>query len=315
MVNSKQLDLEQVKKKNSAIYHKLKLNKRYTGLLYISPWLIGFVIFQLYPLISSLIYSFTDFGMLKPPRFVGLRNYTYMFTSDDLFWTGLKVTFKYVFFSVPLKLTSALIIAMLLNMKLKYVNFFRTVYYIPSIMGGSVAIAVLWKAMFMNDGYVNKLLSLISVPTINWLGSPSYALFTLSSLVVWQFGSSMVLFLAGLKQIPAELYEAGRVDGASKIRMFFTITFPLLTPIIFFNLVMQLIQAFQEFTAALVITNGGPLHATYLYVIKVYEEGFQFFKMGYASALSWVLFIIILTFTALIFKSSTSWVHYEDGGK
>ena len=204
---------------------------------------------------------------------------------------------------------------MLLNMKLKFVNFFRTVYYIPSIMGGSVAISILWKAMFMKEGYINSLLSIFSIPATNWLGNPSLAIYTLSSLVVWQFGSSMVIFLAGLKQIPPELYEACKVDGASRLKMFFNITLPLLSPIIFFNLIMQLINAFQEFTGALVITNGGPVNATYLYVLKVYEDGFRFFKMGYASALSWVLFFIILIFTSLIFKSSTGWVYYTDGGK
>lgn len=238
-----------------------------------------------------------------------------MLTGDDLFWKSLKITFIYVFVSVPLKLASALVIALFLNMKLRFVNFFRTVYYIPSIMGGSVAISILWKAMFMKGGYVNSLLSLFSVPAVNWLGSPSLALYTLSSLVVWQFGSSMVIFLAGLKQIPNELYEACKVDGASKIRTFFNVTLPLLSPIIFFNLVMQLINAFQEFTGALVITNGGPMNATYLYVLKIFDDGFRFFKMGYASALSWVLFAIILIFTSLIFKSSAGWVHYVDGGK
>jgi len=289
--------------------------RRYTGLLYISPWVIGFIVFQLYPLVSSLVYSFMDYNMFSKPVFSGLKNYIYMFTKDDLFYKSLKVTFIYVLLSVPLKLVSALIIAMILNMRLKLVNFFRTVYYIPSIMGGSVAISILWRAMFMKDGYVNSLLSLFQLPSINWLGNPSYALTTLSSLVVWQFGSSMVLFLAGLKQIPGELYEAAKVDGSSGIRTFFTITLPMLSPILFFNLVMQMINAFQEFTGALVITNGGPMNATYLYVLKVYDEGFRFFKMGYASALSWVLFVIILVFTSLIFKSSTGWVYYEDGGK
>lgn len=289
---------------------------RYTGLLYITPWIIGFIIFQLYPLLSSLVYSFMDYKMFSEPTFTGLKNYIYMFTKDELFWHSLKVTFIYVLVSIPLKLVAALIIALLLNMKLKFINFFRTVYYIPSIMGGSVAIAILWKAMFMKEGYVNSILSLLSIPSVSWLGNPSVALYTLSSLVIWQFGSSMVLFLAGLKQIPVELYEAAKVDGASTIKTFFSITLPQLSPIIFFNLIMQIINAFQEFTGALVITDrGGPMNATYLYVLKIYDEGFRFFKMGYACALSWILFAIILVFTSLIFKSSSSWVYYEDGGK
>jgi oligogalacturonide transport system permease protein len=289
--------------------------KRNIGLLYIAPWIIGFVIFQLYPLLSSLVYSFMDYRMFSEPEFIGLDNYIYMFTKDELFWHSLKVTFIYVLVSIPLKLVTALIIALLLNMRLKFINFFRTVYYIPSIMGGSVAIAILWKAMFMKEGYINSILSLFSIPSVSWLGNPSFALYTLSFLVVWQFGSSMVLFLAGLKQIPAELYEAAKVDGASGFKTFFSITLPQLSPIIFFNLIMQIINTFQEFTGALVITDrGGPMNATYLYVLKIYDEGFRFFKMGYASALSWILFVIILVFTSLIFKSSSSWVYYEDGG-
>lgn len=302
-------------KKNKAVRSIYRKKSRYIGFVYISPWLIGFFIFQLYPLISSFVYSFMNFNMFDKREFTGVQNYIYMFTKDELFRKSLKVTFIYVFLSVPLKLVSALLVAMLLNMKLKFVNFFRTVYYIPSIMGGSVAISILWKAMFMKEGYINSLLSIFSIPATNWLGNPSLAIYTLSSLVVWQFGSSMVIFLAGLKQIPPELYEACKVDGASRLKMFFNITLPLLSPIIFFNLIMQLINAFQEFTGALVITNGGPVNATYLYVLKVYEDGFRFFKMGYASALSWVLFFIILIFTSLIFKSSTGWVYYTDGGK
>jgi len=295
---------------------KWSLKSRFTGLIYITPWIIGFIVFQFYPLIASLFYSFMDYRMFSNPEFTGLENYIYMFTKDDLFWHSLKVTFIYVLVSIPLKLLTALIVAVLLSNKLRFINFFRTVYYIPSIMGGSVAIAILWKAMFMKEGYVNSILSYLSIPPVSWLGNPSVALYTLSSLVVWQFGSSMVLFLAGLKQIPAELYEAARVDGSSGVKTFFSITLPQLSPIIFFNLIMQIINTFQEFTGALVITDrGGPMNATYLYVLKIYDEGFRFFKMGYASALSWILFAIILIFTSLIFKSSSSWVYYEDGGK
>lgn len=317
MGNSEQAVGLTVREKNNKTAYKTRRSRHsYVGLLYISPWIIGFLIFQLYPLASSLYYSFMDYGILGKPEYVGFKNFVTMFTKDPLFWHSLKVTFIYVLVSVPLKLVSALIMAMLLNMKLKMVNVFRTAYYIPSIMGGSVAIAILWKAMFMKDGYVNSLLALIGIPSVSWLGNPSVALYTLASLVVWQFGSAMVLFLAGLKQIPGELYEAAKVDGASGVRSFFSITLPQLSPIIFFNLIMQIINAFQEFTGPLVITDkGGPLNATYLYVVKLFDEGFKWFKMGYASALSWVLFIIILVFTMMIFKSSASWVHYEDGGR
>lgn len=287
---------------------------QYVGLLYILPWIIGFLIFQLYPLVSSFIYSFTDYSMMNNPGFVGLKNYKELLTTDPNFWQSLKVTLIYVIFSVPLKLAIALLIAMILNIKIRAVGFFRTLYYLPSIMGGSVAIAVLWRFLFMKDGFLNKLLSTIHIQGADWLGDTRFSLITISLLTVWQFGSSMVLFLAGLKQIPEELYEAGRMDGASKLRMFFTITIPMLTPIVLFNIVIQMINAFQDFTAAFVITNGGPANSTYLYGIMLYQNAFQYFKMGYASALSWILFIIIIAITALIFKSSSRWAHYEDGG-
>lgn len=298
----------------SNIALKLRINKKYIGLLYITPWILGFLVFQLYPLLSSLIYSFTDYSITSSANFVGLKNFVEIFTKDDQFYKSLKITLIYVFMSVPMKLAFALFVALLLDMKLRFVNLYRTLYYLPSIFGGSVAVAIIWRFIFMKDGVVNKVLSVIHIPKVDWLGSPSVALFTISLLTVWQFGSSMVLFLAGLKQIPRELYEAGMVDGSSKIRMFFSITLPMLTPIIFFNMIMQIINAFQDFTGAFVITNGGPMKSTYLYAMKLYDEGFLFFKMGYASALSWVLFIIILLFTALTFKYSSTWVHYDDGG-
>jgi oligogalacturonide transport system permease protein len=293
---------------------KLKWTKNCWGWLFIAPWMIGFLVFQIYPLLASLIYSFTDFSILKRPIWIGLQNYVHMFTQDDHFWGSLQVTLLYALISVPWKLIFALFIAMILNMKLKLINFFRTVYYLPSIMGGSVAIAILWRFLFMKSGIINRWLSQVGIPPIDWLGSPNVALITISLLHVWQFGSSMVLFLAGLKQIPEDLYEAGRIDGAGRVRLFFKITLPMLTPILFFNLIMQSINALQEFTGAFVITNGGPMYATYLFGLKIYDEGFQFLKMGYASALSWVLFGVMMLLTLLLFKSSKSWVHYEDGG-
>lgn len=296
-------------------FKRMRFKYDYWGFLFILPWLLGFIILQLYPLIASLIYSFTDFNIAKAPVFTGLKNYIYMFTSDQYFFHSLKVTTIYTFIAVPAKLIFALFIAMILNMKLKFINIFRTIYYLPSILGGSVAIAILWRFLFMEEGVVNKVLKFFFLPSVNWLGDPDVALYTISILIVWQFGSSMVLFLAGLKQIPTELYEAGTVDGAGKVRMFFNITLPMLSPIIFFNLVMQIIGAFQDFTAAFVITNGGPMYSTYLFGLKIYDEGFGLMKMGYASALSWVLFIVILIFTLIIFKTSSSWVHYEDGGE
>ena len=285
--------------------------KNFEGLFYIAPWIIGFLWFQLYPFVMSFYYSFTDFGMLRAPRFVGLRNYEILLTADRDFWLSLRVTGIYAFMLVPMKLAVALFVALILNMKLKGVNLFRTVYYLPSIMGGSIAISVLWRLMFMRDGVINNLLG----TRIDWIGSPDFALFTISLLSVWQFGSSMVIFLAALQQIPNSLYEAAKVDGARAHTSFLRITLPMLTPVLFFNLIMQTINALQEFTSAFVITGGGPLKATLVLGIKLYQEAFQFFKMGYAAALSWIMFIIIVVLTSIIFKSSSSWVYYEDGGK
>ncbi|GBG09727.1 sugar ABC transporter permease [Paenibacillus agaridevorans] len=292
-----------------------KRNYQYVGLLYVLPWVVGLLVFQFYPFLSSFYYSFTDFNMVSAPTFVGLDNYKKILTDDPGFLQALKVTTIYVLMAVPVKLAFALFIALILSAKLRGINFFRTMYYLPSILGGSVAISVLWRFLFMKDGVVNGMTGALGLPAVDWLGDPDIALYTLGMLSVWQFGSSMVLFLAGLKQIPGDLYEAGAIDGASKTRLFFTITVPLLTPIVLFNLIMQMVNAFQEFTGAFVITNGGPMKSTYLYALKLYEEAFTFFKMGYASALSWVLFVIIMIVTAVIFKSSTYWVHYEDGGK
>ena len=199
-------------------------------------------------------------------------------------------------------------------MKLRGINLFRTIYYIPSTLGGSVAVSALWKLLFMSDGIINKMLVQVHLPPVNWLGSPGWAMVTICLLQVWQFGSSMVLFLAALKQIPQDLYEAAAIDGAGRLKCFFTITLPMITSIVFFNLIMQSINALQNFTSAFVITNGGPLKSTYLIGMKLYTEGFSNFKMGYASAISWVLFGIILVFTLMIFKSSDAWVYYEDGG-
>lgn len=290
-------------------------NRQWIGLLYVSPFIIGLLVFKMYPFLASLYYSFTDFSLLKPEKFVGLSNYIYMFTKDPLFFPALKATLLYVLFAVPGKLAFALLIAVILNVNMKFISVFRTLYYLPSILGGSVAIAILWRSMFTKDGVVNQFITSMGLPAIDWFGIPSLALVSISLLSIWQFGSSMVLFLAGLKQIPKDLYEAGTIDGASKLRMFFSITFPLLTPILFFNLIMQTVNAFQEFTAAFLITHGGPLNSTYLFGLKLYQDAFQYSKMGYASALSWILFLSIMLFTIIAFKSQKYWTHYEDGGR
>ena len=282
------------------------------GFMYVCIWIFGFLVFQLYPFISSLLYSFTNYDIFHAPEFVGLDNYVKLFTKDREFWNSMAVTLKYTFITVPGKVVLALIIAVILNRNLKGINFIRTVYYIPSLLSGSVAVAILWKVLFMNDGFINSLLGLVHIGPVKWLGTPDMAVITICMLEIWQFGSSMVMFLAALKQVPRSLYEAAEIDGAGKVTRFFHITLPQISPIIFFNLINQTIQALQNFTSAQVITEGGPLKSTYVLGLKLYKEGFSYFKMGYASAISWVVFAAIMIFTLAIFASSKLWVHYAD---
>ena len=213
--------------------------KNYTGLLYISPWIFGFLLFKLYPFVMSLVYSFTEFNILDKPKFIGFDNYIYMFTRDKLFFPALKNTLAYVFMTVPMKLAFALFIAVLLNLKLKNINIFRTAYYLPSIFGGSVAVSILWRFLFMKEGIINKFIGFFSIKPVDWLGNPDIALFTVSLLAVWQFGSSMVIFLAALKQIPNELYEAAIVDGASKLKRIWHIDLPSIQSTIIILMIMS----------------------------------------------------------------------------
>lgn len=284
------------------------------GFFYILPWLIGFLVFKLYPFGSSLIYSFSDFNLHKGITEWGLMNYQEAFTSSKI-TTDLSTTFKYAFITVPLKLAFALFIAHILNFKIKGVNFFRTAYYIPSILGGSVAISVLWKAIFRDEGLVNTALGFFGIQGPSWLSDPGYALFIICFLRVWQFGSAMVIFLAALKAIPEDLYEAATIDGAGKWKQFFSITLPLLTPVIFYNLITQICQAFQEFNGPYIITQGGPRNSTTLISLLVYNYGFKQNDFGMASALAWIMFIIVLVFTATAFLSQKYWVYYGDEGK
>jgi len=293
-----------------------------TSYAFLAPWLLGLFFLTLYPMLYSLYLSFTDFNILQPPKWVGLRNFAAMFGGsetvprDDRFMNSLGVTFRFVFVSVPLKLAFALAVALLMNQKLRLVPLYRTVYYIPTLLGGSVAIAVLWRRLFAGDGVVNNLLrSFFDIDPPSWISNPRYALYTLILLSVWQFGSPMIIFLAGLKQIPHEYYEAASVDGAGRVRQFFAITLPSLSPIIFFNLVMQMISAFQSFTQAFIVSGGqgGPLDSTMFYSLYLYLKGFGFSEMGYASAMAWVLLIIIAVLTGATFKLSGSLVSYGSG--
>ena len=289
-----------------------KLEQGYMGFILILPWLIGFCIFKLYPFVSSLVYSFTDYDLFKGVQnVVGFQNYIDAFTKPKNV-KALQVTFTYAFMTVPLKLIFALFIAYILNFKIKGVGLFRTAYYVPSILGGSVAIAVLWKALFKNDGVINTILAMLGFESINFLADKNWALFIICLLRVWQFGSAMVLFLAALKGVPEDLYEAASIDGATKGRQFLSITIPLISPVIFYNLVTQLVQAFQEFNGPYIITNGGPRNATTLISVIVYNTAFKDYKVGMSSAMAWVMFVIVMILTIIAFVSQKKWVYYSD---
>ncbi|MFC4404884.1 carbohydrate ABC transporter permease [Gracilibacillus xinjiangensis] len=286
------------------------------GYLFIGPFIIGFLAFTIIPIISSLYFSFTSYDLFSPPRWIGIDNYTKMFTDDPRYLHSLKITFIYVFAGVPLRLAFALIVAMLLNTASRAVGLYRTMYYLPSLIGGSVAVAIMWRQIFGDEGIVNLALGFIGIDAVRWFGDPTAALWMLIFLSVWQFGSSMLIFLAGLKSIPQSYYEAASVDGASFFQKFFTITLPMLSPVILFNAIMQTIAAFMTFVPAFIISKGtgGPLDGTLLYSLYLFKQGFEFFHMGYASAMAWVMLIIIAILTSIIFFSSRFWVHYESEG-
>ncbi len=290
-----------------------KIVKRgHKAYIYILPWLIGLAVLQLYPFIASLFYSFTNYNAFGKMDFVGLDNYIKLFTKDKEFYKSLGVTIKYTILTVPGKIILSLIIAVMLNKTRKGIGALRTIFYLPSLFGGSIAVALLWRLLFMDSGFINAILHIFRISPISWLGDPKVALVTLSSLEVWQFGSSMVMFLAALKQVPQSLYEAAGIDGANKVQAFFKITFPQITPILFFTIIMQTINALQNFTSAFVITKGGPVKSTYMLGLKLYNDGFAYHKMGYASASSWIIFLLILTITLILFGTQKYWVFYED---
>jgi multiple sugar transport system permease protein len=283
------------------------------ALLFLSPWFLGLMIFSLIPIILSLYFSFTNYDLLSAPRWNGIENYSKLLTNDPRFYQALKVTCKYVLIGVPLQLMMALSLALVLNKGIRGLSIFRAIYYIPSLLGPSVAIALLWRQIFGQEGIFNHVVSVFGIQSRSWISDPSTSIFTLIVLLVWQFGSPMVIFLAGLKQIPGELYEAANIDGASKLQSLFRITLPALSPVLFFNLVMQIINSFQAFTSAYIVTDGsgGALDSALFYTLYLYISAFTHFEMGYASAMAWLLLLIIAAFTALLFLTSRKWVHYE----
>nr|WP_240160094.1 sugar ABC transporter permease [Paenibacillus aceris] len=281
------------------------------GYMFISLWLIGIAFLTVWPFFQSIYFSLTKYSLLASPKWIGLQNYKTIIMNDDLFRQSLKVTINFVLFTVPLKMIFALFVAMLLNRNIKGISAYRTMIYFPSLIGTSMAVSILWKNIFGTEGLFNQLLSVFGIHGTSWLSNPATSLPTIGLLDVWQFGSSMVIFLAGLKQISAELYEASSIDGASKPRQFISITLPMISPVILFNMVMQTIGSFQTFTQAFIITKGGPMNSTYMYAMYLYQRAFGRFEMGYASALAWILLVIIGLFTMLIFASTRYWVHYE----
>jgi multiple sugar transport system permease protein len=279
--------------------------------VFLSPWVLGAIVLTLLPMAVSLYLSFTDYDLFSPPKWVGLRNYVQMFTEDPRYWRSVVTTVTYVVIAVPLQLALALVVALALKGMKRGKAFYRSAFYAPSLLGASMSIALVWRAVFNDGGTVDNLFG-----TGGWVNKPGWALLAVALLTVWQFGAPMVIFLAGLQQIPAELYEAAAVDGAGKWRQFLSVTLPMLSPVLFFNLVLQTIQAFQVFTPAFAVSagKGGPADSTLVYTMYLYDRGFVASHMGYASAMAWVLLVVIGVVTAVLFRTSRSWVFYASEG-
>jgi multiple sugar transport system permease protein len=277
----------------------------------IGPWIAGFLVFTLGPMVASMIFSFTDYAINKPVNFLGVANFVEMFIKDYRFWHSLQVTLTYAIFAIPMGLIFGLLLALLLNAKIPGLSIWRTLYYTPSVVSG-VAVAVLWMYLFNpRYGVINWLLSLVKISGPGWLSAPDWALPALIIMSLWGVGGGMIIYLAGLQGIPTALYEAAEIDGANSIQSFFSITLPLITPVLFYNLVTGIIGTFQIFTAVYVMTAGGPAEATLFYNLYLFNNAFRYGRMGYASALAWVLFLIVMILTLLVFRSSSTWVYYE----
>lgn len=284
------------------------------GYLFITPWLFGFLSFTAIPMLGSAVLAFTDYNVLSQNlRWVGFENFQRMLFNDPRYWRAVSATFTFAFIAVPMKLCFALALAMLFNNARRFTYGYRAAYYAPSIVGASVAVAVVWRELVGRNGPVNVALGQLGVPAQAWLGNPDTALWTVILLSVWEFGSPMLIFLAGLKQIPDQLYEAASIDGAGRWRRFLNITIPMLTPLIFFNLILQMIFGFTVFTSAFILSGGtgAPLDSLLLYSLYLYQKGFKDFQMGYAAAMAWALLLVIGIFTTIIFKTSSHWVYYE----
>jgi multiple sugar transport system permease protein len=289
---------------------KLARRENREGWLFASPWILGFLFFTLGPMIASAMLSFTEWDVINPIQWVGFGNVR-RFMADATTLHSLRITTQYAVVSIPLQIVLGVSLALLLNAEISGLRIYRTVYYLPAVLAG-VAVALLWRWVFStNFGLINLGLAYLGIQGPGWLSDPRWALWSLILMSLWGVGSSMVIYLAGLQGIPTELYEASEVDGANRVRRLFSITLPLLTPVIFFQLIMGIIRALQAFVQAFIMTDGGPADATLFYVLHLYRNAFLYFRMGYASLLAWVLFIYVLVLTLLIFRSSRAWVYYE----
>ncbi|MEV0159911.1 multiple sugar transport system permease protein [Nonomuraea fuscirosea] len=289
--------------------------KQWPAYVFLSPWMLGAGVLTLLPMAVSLYLSFTDYNLFDPPQWVGLRNYAEMLAGDPRYWRSVGTTMLYVVVAVPLKLALALGAAMLLkNLSSRGRGFYRSAFYAPSLLGASMSIALVWRALFNDGGSVPDVLGSIGIDTGGWVGNPNLAVFAVVLLAVWQFGAPMVIFLAGLQQISPDLYEAASLDGAGAWRKFVSVTVPMLSPVVFFNLVLEIIQSFQVFTPAFAISGGkgGPADSTMFYTLYLYERGFTASHMGYAAAMAWLLLIAIGVVTVILFRTSRSWVFYAD---
>lgn len=288
-----------------------RLKQNVEGYLFISPWIIGFILFTGGPILASLVLSFFKWSLIRPPRLIGFSNYINMFTDDPLFWQSLKVTVTYVVVAVPLQLIFALFLAILLNQKVRLIPLFRTIFYLPSQVS-VVAIAVVFLWIYHPElGLVNDLLRRIGIQGPAWLISTTWALPALIGMSLWSVGGAMIIMLAGLQDVPQHLYEAAALDGAGEVAKFRHVTLPMLSPVLFFNLVLGIIAGFQYFAQTYVMTQGGPLNATLFYALYLYMSAFNFLKMGYAAALAWILFLVIMVVTVWQLRLARHWVYYE----
>jgi multiple sugar transport system permease protein len=297
--------LQKKRKMSNAVSEGIK------GYMFFSPWLLGFIIFMAGPILYSLYLSFTSYNMLSTPKWVGILNYKILFTQDPLFLKSLYNTVYFVFFSVPMNTVCGVLLAVLMNQKVKGIRLFRTLYYLPSVVSG-VAVALLWQWLLdPNFGLINTMLSKIGIEGPGWLSDEIWSKPSLIFMNIWSVGGAMIIYLAGMQGIPRDLYEASKVDGAGRIRQFWNITIPMLSPTIFFNFIMGILGGFQVFLQAYIMTGGGPVNSTMFYALYLYNKAFKDLQMGYASAMAWVLMVITLIFTLVIFKTSKSWVYYE----